>query len=103
VLLDDAFQQRLHHRDRGEAQTKQTGLVLHNPTPQLAYLQLDRVRIAMLAPHGKSRLSGLRPGRYRTSWHGFFGSVLQEPRTIDVPGDSASAPLPQPDAGLVQP
>lgn len=103
VLLDDAFQQRLHHRDRGEAQSKQTGLVLHNPTPQLAYLQLDRVRIAMLAPHGKSHLSGLRPGRYRTSWHGFFGSVLQEPRTIDVPGDSASAPLPQPDAGIAKP
>jgi hypothetical protein len=86
LLIDQALQRRLHARDRGNAQSAQRGLTLINSNPVVAYLTLDKLPAVMLEPFGTAHLSDLRPGRYRATWHSFFGAVLRGPEVIDVPG-----------------
>jgi hypothetical protein len=86
LLIDQATQRKLHSRDRGDAQSAQRGLTLTNSNPVVAYLSLDRVQTVMLGPFETAHLSDLRAGRYRATWHGFFGTVLRGPELVDVPG-----------------
>jgi hypothetical protein len=86
LLIDPAQQRRLHSRDRGDAQSAQRGLTLINSNPVVAYLNLDRVPVSMLEPFATAHLGDLRPGRYRATWHSFFGAVLRGPELVDVPG-----------------
>jgi hypothetical protein len=86
LLIDQATQRKLHSRDRGDAQSSQLGLTLINSNPVVAYLSLDRVPVLMLEPFGTAHLSDLRAGRYRATWHNFFGALLRGPELVDVPG-----------------
>lgn len=103
LLIDQATQRKLHSRDRGDAQSAQRGLTLINSNPVVAYLSLDRVPALMLEPFETAHLSDLRAGRYRATWHSFFGALLRGPELVDVPGRMDSKIDRRADAGAAPP
>ncbi|HTM43894.1 MAG TPA: hypothetical protein VL137_03005 [Polyangiaceae bacterium] len=104
LLVEPDVLGKLHSRDRAVTQSptphpSTLGLDLENFSPNVAYLILDRVRVAMLVPYRSAHLRDLRPGKYRAFWHNFFGGSLRDPELVEVPGRTAVGTKIAADAG----
>jgi hypothetical protein len=62
------------------------GLLAINSGDRTLYLSVDGVPAAFLAPGGRARLEGLRPGRYQIQWRTLMGEEGSAPLEVEVPG-----------------